>query len=417
MIHAPLSPGPLFSQRAETVRRTLAETGLDALIVTHPPNLRYLSGFDGSLGILLLAPTRAALIVDGRYITTARERAGSSKELQWIEVELASRSLEERLIDAVLEFQAGAIGVEAAAMTLSRFERLSGLLGARQGTDLKGVRLIPTERIVERARLIKDAFEVGTLRKAAGLLSEVAARALEVVTPGRAELEVAADVDSFLRQAGFSKPAFDTIVASGPNSALPHARPGARRLGPGDSVVLDFGGVYDGYCVDLTRTVQLPPASDAFARTFGAVRAALDAAIAAIRPGVRASLVDSAARDVLVARGLGEAFVHGTGHGLGLEVHEEPRVTKPGSPILDEVLQPGMVFTVEPGAYLPGMHGVRIEDDVVVTAGGCEVLTSVPIDPIRVHPSTMPGAPLSEVDGRASGNPGGAAGRRGPAGE
>ena len=367
------------------------------------------------MGILLLAPTRAVLIVDGRYITTARERAGSSEELQWIQVELASRSLEERLIDAIRELQPGAIGVEAAAMTLSRFERLRGLLDGGQGTEMKPVRLIPTERIVERARLIKDAFEVGILRKAAGLLSEVAARALEVVTPGRAELEVAADVDSFLRQAGFSKPAFETIVASGPNSALPHARPGARRLGPGDSVVLDFGGVYDGYCVDLTRTVQLPPMTDAFASTFAAVRAAHAAAIAAIRPGMKASLVDSAARDLLAARGLGEAFVHGTGHGLGLEVHEEPRVTKAGSPILDEVLQPGMVFTVEPGAYLPGMHGVRIEDDVMVTAGGCEVLTTVPIDPIRARPSTTSGAPRS--DGRESGNPGGAAGRRGPAGE
>ena len=417
MTPAPLSPGPSYSQRAETVRRTLTETGLDALIITNPPNLRYLSGFDGSVGTLLLAPTRAVLIVDGRYITATRERAASSEELQWIQVELAPRSLEERLIDAILEFHARAIGVEAAAMTLSRFERLSGLLAARQGADLKPVRLVPTERIVERARLIKDAFEVSTLRTAAGLLSEVASRVLEVVTPGRAELDIAADVDSFLRQAGFSKPAFDTIVASGPNSALPHARPGARRLGQGDSVVLDFGGVYDGYCVDLTRTVQLPPASDAFSRTFDAVRAAHAAAIAAIRPGVKASLVDSAARDVLAARGLGEAFVHGTGHGLGLEVHEEPRVTKPGSPILDEVLQPGMVFTVEPGAYLPGLLGVRIEDDVVVTAGGCEVLTSVPIDPISARPSTMPGATLSEVEGPDSGNPGGAAGRRDPAGE
>jgi Xaa-Pro aminopeptidase len=414
---APLSPGPLYSQRAETVRRTLVETGLDALIVTHPANLRYLAGFDGSMGILLLAPAKGVLIVDGRYITTTRERVESSEELQWIQVELASRSLEERVIDAILDLQAGAIGVEGAAMTLSRFERLNGLLDARQGTVLKPVRLIPTERIVERARLIKDAFEVGTLRKAAALLTDVAARVLEVVAPGRAEIEIAADVDSFLRHAGFSKPAFETIVASGPNSALPHARPGTRRLVPGDSVVLDFGGVYDGYCVDLTRTVQLPPASDAFSSTFAVVRAAHDAAIAAIRPGVKASLIDSAARDVLAAGGLGEAFVHGTGHGLGLEVHEEPRVTKPGSPVLDEVLQPGMVFTVEPGAYLPGMHGVRIEDDVVVTTGGCEVLTSVPIDPIKARPSSMPVAPLSEVDGRESGNPGGAAGRRGPAGE
>jgi Xaa-Pro aminopeptidase len=343
------------------------------------------------------------LIVDGRYITTARDRAASSKELQWVRVELAARSLEEGLVDAIVEVEPQATGVEGTAMTLSRFERLNAMLSARQGKDsTSGVRLIPTERIVERSRVIKDAGEVATFRKAAAMLSEVAVRVLDVVTPARSELEIAADIDSFLRQAGFSRPAFDTIVASGPNSALPHAVPGKRRLLPSDSVVLDFGGVYDGYCVDLTRTVQLPPATDAFLRTFAAVRAAHRAAIAVIRPGLKASLVDAAAREMLAAHGLGDAFVHGTGHGLGLEVHEEPRVTKPGSAGTDETLQPGMVFTVEPGAYLPGAHGVRIEDDVVVTAGGCEVLTSVPIDPIRT---------------RESGNPGGAAGRRGPAGE
>jgi Xaa-Pro aminopeptidase len=397
------TPGPLYSRRAATVRRTFAETGLDALIVTHPPNLRYLTGFDGSVGVLLLESSSAVLFVDGRYITTARDQAASSEELQWLRVELAARSLEEGLVDGISGGPARAIGVEGAAMTLSRFERLNALLGAHQGKDSPpGVRLIPTERIVERARVIKDAGEVATFRKAAAMLSEVAGRVLDIVSPGRSELEIAADVDTFLRQTGFSKPAFDTIVASGPNSALPHARPGPRRLLPGDSVVLDFGGVYDGYCVDLTRTVQLPPATDAFLRTFAAVRAAHAAAIAVVRPGLKASLVDSAAREVLAAHGLAEAFVHGTGHGLGLEVHEEPRVTKPGSAAMDETLQPGMVFTVEPGAYLPGAHGVRIEDDVVVTAEGCEVLTSVPIDPIRT---------------RESGNPGGAAGRHGPAGE
>jgi Xaa-Pro aminopeptidase len=409
-------PGPSYSRRAETVRRTLADTGLDALIVTHPPNLRYLTGFDGSLGALLLTLSNAVLIVDGRYITTARDRVASSAELRWVRVELAARSLEEGLIDTIAETPARTIGVEAAAMTLSRFDRLNALLQARQ--DKAGVRLAPSERIVERARVIKDADEVATLRTAAAMLSRVAARALDAVGPGRSELEVAADIDTFLRQAGFSKPAFDTIVASGPNSALPHARPGERRLLPGDSVVLDFGGVYDGYCVDLTRTVQLSPATDAFLRTFAAVRAAHSAAIAAIRPGLKASLVDAAARAVLTAHGLGDAFVHGTGHGLGLEVHEEPRVTRPGSVAMDETLEPGMVFTVEPGAYLQGAHGVRIEDDVVVTAGGCDVLTRVPIDPIRTtDPSTMPGAALSEVQGPDSGNTGEAAGRRGPAGE
>jgi Xaa-Pro aminopeptidase len=408
-------PGPLYSRRAEAVRRTLADTGLDALIVTHPPNLRYLTGFDGSVGALLLALSNAVLIVDGRYITTARDQVASSEELQWVGVELAARSLEEGLVDTIGATPARTIGVEGAAMTVSRFDRLNTLLNARH--DRPPVRLVPTERIVERARVIKDAGEVATFRKAAAMLSAVAVRVLDAVGPWRSELEVAADIDTFLRQAGFSKPAFDTIVASGPNSALPHARPGERRLVPGDSVVLDFGGVYDGYCVDLTRTVQLSPATDAFLRTFAAVRAAHSAAIAAIRPGLKASLVDTAAREVLTAHGLGNAFVHGTGHGLGLEVHEEPRVTRPGSVAMDDTLEAGMVFTVEPGAYLPGAHGVRIEDDVVVTAGGCDVLTSVPIDPIRTAPlDDARGGP--ERSRRAdSGNPGGAAGRRGPAGE
>jgi Xaa-Pro aminopeptidase len=413
---ADATPGPLYSRRAETVRRTLADTGLDALIVTHPPNLRYLTGFDGSVGALLLTQSSAVLIVDGRYITNARDRAASSRELRWVRVELAARSLEEGLVDTLGGTQARTMGVEAAAMTLSRFDRLNGLLNARQ--DQPVMRLVPTERIVERARIIKDAGEVATFREAAAMLSTVATRVLEAIGPGRSELEVAADIDTFLRQAGFSKPAFDTIVASGPTSALPHARPGERRLLPGDAVVLDFGGVYDGYCVDLTRTVQLSPATDAFLRTFAAVRAAHRAAIAAIRPGLKASLVDTAAREVLAAHGLGDAFVHGTGHGLGLEVHEEPRVTRPGAVGTDETLEPGMVFTVEPGAYLPGSHGVRIEDDVVVTAGGCDVLTSVPIDPIRTAPLDDDARGGPERGRRAdSGNPGGAAGRRGPAGE
>jgi Xaa-Pro aminopeptidase len=287
-------------------------------------------------------------------------------------------------------------------MTLSRFERLTALLGAKPGGQTSAIRLIPSERAVERARIVKDPGEIETLRRAADLLSAAAERALAVVEPGRTELDVAADIDAVIRSVGFSRPAFETIVASGPNSGLPHAHPGPRRLAASDSVVLDFGGVYDGYCVDLTRTVQLAPATDAFVHAFEAVRAAHSAAIAAVRPGVKASLVDSAARQTLAARGLGDAFVHGTGHGLGLEVHEEPRITKVGSAAMDEVLQPGMVFTVEPGAYIAGAFGIRIEDDVVVTSEGCEVLTRVPIDPVGY------GKPAARA---------GAAGGRGPAGD
>jgi Xaa-Pro aminopeptidase len=182
-----------------------------------------------------------------------------------------------------------------------------------------------------------------------------------------------------MRDAGFSRPAFETIVASGPNSAFPHARPTGRRLAEGEPCVLDFGGVYDGYCVDLTRTVQLGPGATGMQPLFDAVSEAHDTAIAAVRPGIRPSEIDRAARDVLVRHGLGQAFGHGTGHGLGLEIHEEPRIGQIVAGRPDEPVEPGMVFTIEPGAYVPGLGGVRIEDDVLVTPGGCELLTDVPI--------------------------------------
>jgi Xaa-Pro aminopeptidase len=382
---------PSYSRRAAAVRRTITEMGLDALVVTHPANLRYLTGFGGSLGILLLTRSPAALIVDGRYITSTRDRLASASELGWLQVELAARSLEEAVASAIRREQLGAVGVEASVMTLSRFNRLNGLLRSADGLG-PAVRLVPTEQMVEKARMIKDPEELTTLRRAGATLSKVAAEVLAIIEPGRKEVSLAAEIDALLRGAGFSRPAFDTIVASGPNSALPHAHPGSRQLTAGDSVVLDFGGVYDGYCVDLTRTVQLPPATDAFMLTFEAVKAAQAAAIAAVRPGVQASAVDAAARAVLAARGLGDAFVHGTGHGLGLEVHEEPRITRAGTAATDEVLQPGMVFTVEPGAYLPGALGVRIEDDVVVTEDGCELLTQVPIHPVSDSGRTRSGA-------------------------
>jgi Xaa-Pro aminopeptidase len=195
---------------------------------------------------------------------------------------------------------------------------------------------------------------------------------------GQREREIAAVLESAMRDAGYERLAFDTIVASGPHAALPHYRAGDRMLQPGDLVVLDFGGVLDGYCCDLTRTVSIGPPSSEARRLYTAVYDAHQAAIAAIRPGVESTAVDAAARTVLEARGLGEAFGHGTGHGLGLNVHEEPRITRPRSDIPSVPLVPGMVFTVEPGAYLAGFGGVRIEDDVLVTETGCEVLTSVP---------------------------------------
>jgi Xaa-Pro aminopeptidase len=237
--------------------------------------------------------------------------------------------------------------------------------------------LVPTERLVERGRVIKDADEIVTLKEAGRRIAGAAQEVPALVREGRTELDIASDIEAILKRVGFERTAFETIVASGPNSARPHARPGARVLTPGDGVVLDFGGVYDGYCVDLTRTLQIGPSRPDFRRLLDAVAAAQTAAIGAVRPGVLASEVDRAARDVLMRHGLGEAFGHGTGHGLGLEVHEEPRVGRPVAGLPETPLEAGMVFTVEPGAYVEDIGGVRIEDDVLVTATGCEVLTRI----------------------------------------
>jgi Xaa-Pro aminopeptidase len=208
-------------------------------------------------------------------------------------------------------------------------------------------------------------------------LTGVADVTFRALYAGMSERALAAVLEAAMRDAGYERLAFDTIVASGPNGAFPHYRAGDRLLEQGDLVVLDFGGVLDGYCCDLTRTVSVGVPSDEARRVYHAVLDAQQAAIAAVQPRVRASDVDAAARDLLQSRGLGEAFGHGTGHGLGLDIHEEPRVARhrPDLPVVP--LEPGMIFTIEPDAYIPGWGGVRIEDDVLVTESGCDVLTGV----------------------------------------
>jgi Xaa-Pro aminopeptidase len=319
--------------------------------------------------------------VDFRYQTVARSLVAATPDLgAHLTVVVPVRSYDETLADVLRDSGARRIGIEAASMPVSRFNRLSAALAGSAPTPLRSPdgcpALVPTERIIESERVVKDASEIAILTEAGRRLGAAAAEAASLARAGRSELDVAAELDGLLRRSGFERPAFETIVASGPNSALPHARPGSRVLEVGDGVVLDFGGVYDGYCVDLTRTVELGDAGANFRRLFAAVAEAQLAAIAAVRPGVLASTVDDAARAVLGRYGLEDAFGHGTGHGLGLEVHEEPRIGRPLGGQPDLVLEPGMVFTVEPGVYIPGLGGVRIEDDVLVTEQGCVVLTA-----------------------------------------
>jgi Xaa-Pro aminopeptidase len=368
----PLEPSTV-SRRLSLVRHWMRDASVESLFVTHLPNILYLTGFAGTAGALVVSPEGCRLIVDSRYVTAARALVSALPD-NLVRVEPVARSYDETTVTAIRE-GGGRVGVEASHLTLARYNALTAGLSA--GVPPHPV-VVPTERVVERARMVKDRDEIAIFREAAARLSAVARRLPELAVPGRTEREVAERIEDAMRRVGFSRPAFDTIVASGPNSALPHASPTDRPLQAGDPTVLDFGGVYGGYCVDLTRTVQLGGISGEMGRIFTAVAEAQRAAIAAVQPGRRPSEIDAAARSVLEGYGLGEAFGHGTGHGLGLEIHEEPRVGRllAGQP--DDPLEPGVVMTIEPGAYVPGLGGVRIEDDVLVTINGCEVLTDVP---------------------------------------
>ncbi|HVD93843.1 MAG TPA: Xaa-Pro peptidase family protein [Vicinamibacterales bacterium] len=370
-------PADTVRARLARVRGNARAAGVDALVVTHLPNLQYLTGFTGSSGAALVLPRACLLIVDFRYVTAATELISGLDGL--VTLETFERSYDEALVDVLRRERAARIGIEAAYLPVSRFNAISSGLASRSALPIDvsttSPALVPTERLVEQTRVIKDDLEIAALREGGRRLGAIARRVADFVREGRTERAVAADIEAAMRGAGFSRPAFETIVASGPNSALPHARPTAREIRPGDPTVLDFGGVYDGYCVDLTRTVQLGATSTALARLYGAVAEAQQAAIAAVRPGVPASAIDAAARNVLQNHGLAEAFGHGTGHGLGLEVHEEPRIARLWPRLADPLIEPGMVFTIEPGAYVPGVGGVRIEDDILVTETGCEILT------------------------------------------
>jgi Xaa-Pro aminopeptidase len=363
-----------LAARHATIRRAIETLNIDGLIVTAPANIRYLTNHAGSAGTLVATADAMHVLVDFRYRESVRLLQESPSACPTLRVWPVPASYDEALLTCLDEIAVSTVGFEAGHLTVARHEWLVRSAAARR----IGVRFRATERVVEQARVVKDAGEIASLREAARRLTPVARAAFEAVRPGVVERTVAARIEAALRDAGFERPAFDTIVASGPNGALPHYRAGERRLEEGDLVVLDFGGVLDGYCSDLTRTVAVATAAAEARRVHQAVREAQQAAIDAVRPGIATTDVDRAARRVLEAHGLGEAFGHGTGHGLGLDVHEEPRVTRPRADVSPVLLEPGMVFTIEPGAYLPEWGGVRIEDDVLVTALGCEVLTSVP---------------------------------------
>lgn len=338
--------------------RRRARAGAGACLLTALPNLLYLTGFRGSSGALVVTAREAVLFTDGRYRQQAREEVRGAR-VQIIAadpVAAAARWLRAR--------GAARVGYEPQALTAAQFDAVRKILGER-------VELRPGQNGVEALRAVKAADEIASIRAGVELTARVFEEILPLVRPGVRELELAAEIEYRMKQHGARGPAFETIVASGPRSALPHGRATRKRLAQNELVVFDLGAIMGDYHSDMTRTVYLgrPPAR--VKNLYNAVREAQASACAAVRAGVPAARVDAAARRSLARRGLGRYFVHGTGHGLGLEIHEAPRV----GPKSAARLEAGNVITLEPGVYLPGWGGIRIEDVVVVGRRGAERLT------------------------------------------
>jgi Xaa-Pro aminopeptidase len=333
----------------------------DAFLVTHLANVRYLCGFTGSSAALVVAGGTLVFITDGRYTAQARE------QVKGVPVKIASGNPLTAAGDWLKARRARRLVVEAEDISLAQRSLLAGHLPPR-------VKLVPVSGLVERLRAVKDAEEVACVRRAVNLASGLFSGLLKRLRPGRKESQAAAELEFAARKAGASGMSFETIVASGVRSALPHGVASPQPITNKGFIVLDFGVILTGYCSDMTRTVHMGRPGAWERSVYGAVLEAQQAAVAAVGPGVATGEVDRAARKVLAKAGLRRYFTHSTGHGVGLEIHEAPRIARG----LREPLQPGMVITIEPGVYVPGKSGVRIEDMVLVTEKGHEVLTPTP---------------------------------------
>jgi Xaa-Pro aminopeptidase len=354
-------------QRLRNLISILAHAKIDALLITSPANWYYLTGFTGESGALLVSRKGTSLITDGRFMVQGRVEASGVRILQ------QKGSLFESVGEFLKDSHSNRVGFDPSQVTVGQLQSLRKAAGPR-------VRWIPALGNVESLRMRKDAAELAQMRRAAILAGEVVQQAIGLLKPGIREFEVGAEIEYQMRKKGASGPAFQTIVAFGKRAALPHARPTAKRLRKNELVVLDLGVILGHYCSDITRTVYLGGAPKRIRTWYQAVLEAQTAAIAAVKSGAACGDVDRAARQVLAGYRLDHLFVHSTGHGLGLEVHEDPRVARGQK----KRLEPGNVITIEPGVYSAGIGGIRIEDDVAVHADHTEVLTRSPRDLIEI---------------------------------
>lgn len=347
----------MITDRLKRANELVRKKKLDLMIVTKLSNVRYLSGFSGTNGILALAPPKAYFFTDFRYAVQAQ------KEVRGCQVKIAEAELVTEIIKLPLFKKKAKVGFEPAIMTVKTLDKLR--------ETLPKASFVPIENLVESLAAIKDSAEIVRIKKAVKITDAVFAQILDHVKPGVKESDLALELNYRMVKMGASGPAFDFIVASGQRSSMPHGRASNKKVRRGEFVTLDFGCTYDGYCSDLTRTVVMGKATEKQKKVYGVVFEAQQAALEAARAGMAAKELDRVARDIIRKRGYGDYFGHGLGHGLGLEVHAGPVVNARSQ----DVLEAGNVITIEPGIYIPNWGGVRIEDDVLITQNGCAVLT------------------------------------------
>jgi len=346
----------IIADRIKKIRRALKSLKIDALLVSNPSNIFYLSGFRGDDSLLLVTVDSSYIITDFRFEQDALNSALG------FNVIAGPGNIYKKIASLVKRLFLKRIGFESAHLKVMQKEILTGLITAR---------FLPVSGIIENLRTIKYPDEIKAIKTSACITKKVLKRIIKEIKKGKTERDIAAQIDFLLRKEGADKSSFSTIVASGENSSMPHARPQKRKIRTGDAVVLDFGATCDNYSSDLTRTLFVGKISKYLSLLYNIVATAQKRAISRVGPGVKISDVDKAARGYITKRGFGEYFGHATGHSVGIDVHESPSINFKNHATLKE----GMVFTVEPGIYIAGIGGVRIEDMVLVNKKGCEILT------------------------------------------
>ncbi|SDM80746.1 Xaa-Pro aminopeptidase [Fictibacillus solisalsi] len=348
--------------KLEKLRNGFENHEIDGLIVTSAINRRYLSGFTGSSGVLVISEQEARLITDFRYVDQAAEQAND------FEIVRHSTSIQETVAAALKEMGIQKAGFEQDHLTFAGFKTY------KKYASGVGTELVPVSGLIEKLRLIKDKSEIKILKEAAQIADAAFSHITSYIKPGVTELDVSNELEFFMRKNGADSSSFDIIVASGYRSALPHGRASEKKISEGELVTLDFGAYYKGYCSDITRTVAVGEINGELKTIYETVYEAQARGMQGIRPGMTGRQADALTRDYITEKGYGKHFGHSTGHGIGLEVHEGPSLALHS----EVVLEPGMIVTVEPGIYISGLGGVRIEDDAVITKEGNESLTHSP---------------------------------------